>query len=312
MVLLSRAKILRLHSTATRVHLDRIALLSGIDPAFVHGIPIVSTPSAQLLVDLGFLNCAEITTSSPHPLVTWLENAVALLGPSRLGRVFSQALGVLRQAPNLIVETPLLSGSQMSETSDRDALEVVRAHALLRAKLPAVLARCGAEPRPILMRSCIPTDIISGTTLLDQWTYVCMQLSRRGATGLLLAFKIVDDVQASFFSDDLSRWAADFVATLLAISADGGGGDPRDTILQTIRQFVRNEAERWRRLRIEVELLVSIGSLSYSSLLYAAQMNALWNRGAAGFDARRQFTSESRELAEQATISPEGLFPKEA
>lgn len=64
-----------------KVGLDRDALLMGIDGHIVASFHRASNVTARFLVDLGELNRVEHRVGGDLPLRTWLQNAIAMLGP---------------------------------------------------------------------------------------------------------------------------------------------------------------------------------------------------------------------------------------
>lgn len=63
---------------------SRTALLAGIDRVFVARMPShLPTVSDQLLSDLNTMNELEQSGEEKAPLMIWLQNAIALLGPRR-------------------------------------------------------------------------------------------------------------------------------------------------------------------------------------------------------------------------------------
>src|SRR5262249_39876230 len=93
-VLLPHEEILRLHGAVVSARLveRRAALLAGLAPELVAGLPITATPGDQILLDLDSLNTAGILADGSAPLSVWLANAVSLAGVRAEAVVFSQAL----------------------------------------------------------------------------------------------------------------------------------------------------------------------------------------------------------------------------
>ena len=118
--------------------------------------------------------------------------------------------------------------------------------ALLRTRLPAILAANHGPPRPLLLRAGVAMSHCIGRSVLDQWTYVCDSCARAGTQGLIDALRVVDQAQVTTFSDELSRWAAEFVEAILGASPTGGG---LPEALHSLKAFVANEESRWARLR---------------------------------------------------------------
>lgn len=86
--------ICRLYQAITDAHLagSREALLAGIDPSFVAGLPAVSPPSSQVLIDLHRLNQVGRLADGSAPLEIWLTNAAALTQSLEIRRVFAEML----------------------------------------------------------------------------------------------------------------------------------------------------------------------------------------------------------------------------
>ncbi len=96
--ILSHDEILELHAAIVSARLlgSRTALLAGLDPDFVAGLPQAAAPGAQVLTDLDALNAGGECTDGTTSLETWLRNAVALVGPRSKADVFRRALERLR------------------------------------------------------------------------------------------------------------------------------------------------------------------------------------------------------------------------
>src|SRR5262245_40621544 len=125
MPLLSHAEILRLHAAIVSMGRDRVALLGGLDPTFVAGLPAARDPSGQILSDLHELNRAERLTDGSVPLRTWLETAVQLAGPRVEAAVFREALAYLAAPPGDRRHTPRYQDETIRAASER--LEDARA-----------------------------------------------------------------------------------------------------------------------------------------------------------------------------------------
>ncbi|MFO0757811.1 MAG: hypothetical protein U0359_15050 [Byssovorax sp.] len=87
-------EILQLHAAIVSADLthSRNALLAGLDPSFVAGLPNEGPPSTALLNDLVALNSAGALSDRSVPLQHWLQNAVLLAGPRREAAIFRAAL----------------------------------------------------------------------------------------------------------------------------------------------------------------------------------------------------------------------------
>lgn len=135
MGLLSHDEISKLHAAIVSARLadSRDALLAGVERSFVAGLPHASTPSAQILGDLGALNDTEKLTDGSVPLAVWLANAVALAGARTETSVFEIALASLRRASyrsSPSRRTPTLSLTHAPEDRPRaDAVAQYLAHA---------------------------------------------------------------------------------------------------------------------------------------------------------------------------------------
>ena len=135
MALLPKNKILILHTAALSAGLDRASLLAGISYSFSQAIPTMPSPSAQLLVDLHYVNDAGSLTDGSVPLITWLETAAQLAGPRRERRVFDAALAMVTEADLEPAPVPSyrdpttreLGGELERERARKRALEAVGA-----------------------------------------------------------------------------------------------------------------------------------------------------------------------------------------
>src|SRR5216683_1764787 len=94
-------QIQRIYDAAVRAGLSssRSALLSGIDPGFVLGVPTAPSPGAQLLNDLAELNRTAALTDGTTPLFDWLSTAISLAGPRYEADVFRAALASMKSSP---------------------------------------------------------------------------------------------------------------------------------------------------------------------------------------------------------------------
>lgn len=74
---LTQACISKLHATAVSAGLEkrRALLLGGIHNGFASGLPVMETPSDQLLSDLNCLNAVVQLEDKSVPLRQWLQNA---------------------------------------------------------------------------------------------------------------------------------------------------------------------------------------------------------------------------------------------
>src|SRR5262245_58465587 len=117
-MLLSQPEILRLHAAAISADLagSRRPLLAGIDPTVVAEIPNAESAAAQILNDLDALNSTAAPADGTPPLLTWLENAVALVGPRQQAAIFEEALKSCRHPrPAPSTPVPLERSSQASK-----------------------------------------------------------------------------------------------------------------------------------------------------------------------------------------------------
>ncbi|HLM76227.1 MAG TPA: CHAT domain-containing protein, partial [Polyangiaceae bacterium] len=91
---LPHQQILRLHAAAVSSQLpsSRAALLGGIDPELVDGLPLCKSETGQILSDLHGLNAAARSGDGDLPLSLWLGNALALVGQGADAQVFWSAL----------------------------------------------------------------------------------------------------------------------------------------------------------------------------------------------------------------------------
>ena len=155
--LLDENRIRALHQAALDAGLAglRADLLRGLDAAFVAGLAVSSSLSAQLFTDLHEL-CVALRDGSV-PVVTWLKNAVSLAGARVEVVVFEEALAHLGHP---VEPSPARSAAQRHKPATRsapaDRLDVVILVAL-HDELEAVLAlgeggRAGWEEKRDLQR----------------------------------------------------------------------------------------------------------------------------------------------------------------
>lgn len=97
---LGHDQILELHAAAVDAGLSgsRIALLSGVPPAFVASIPEVALPNEQLLADLSALNSAGRLADGTLGMEVWLKNAAMLTRARSVHLVFERYLVGLERA----------------------------------------------------------------------------------------------------------------------------------------------------------------------------------------------------------------------
>jgi nucleoside phosphorylase len=178
-------------------------------------------------------------------------------------------------SPQIRPESPSVAGTDMPH----------RASQLVTRQLPGLLTRVVGEPAPVLIRSNVPTKAHSNLSPLDQWTFVCEWLSKSGLPGVVYTLHIIDAVQDTYFSDGVSRWAADFINVLLTNmdlgpgGGDGGGGDDDGgggDVVRGLRRLISNEARRWDRLKQEVDILRRDGAISDDAVRYATDMSRSW------------------------------------
>src|SRR4051812_40786100 len=134
--LLDETRIRALHRAALDAGLAslRADLLRGLDVAFVAGLPVSSSLSAQLFTDLHEL-CAALRDGSV-PVVTWLKNAVSLVGARAEVVVFEEALAHLGHAVPARSTAPLPRASAWPAPEDRlDVVILVALHDELEAVL---------------------------------------------------------------------------------------------------------------------------------------------------------------------------------
>lgn len=91
---LPRCVIILMHDVAMAAALDRTALLSGLLPGFVRGIPTGSSPSAQLLIDLDYLNGVRLADGT-MPIRVWLQNAEILLAGREEANLVKKVRGMI-------------------------------------------------------------------------------------------------------------------------------------------------------------------------------------------------------------------------
>ncbi|MCI5168297.1 MAG: hypothetical protein D3903_19955 [Candidatus Electrothrix sp. GM3_4] len=74
---LTHDQILRIHSEALKIHLQRkrSCLLSGMATAYTASLPVQPDPSSQLLSDLTNMNSVEVIIGDVVPIERWLLNA---------------------------------------------------------------------------------------------------------------------------------------------------------------------------------------------------------------------------------------------
>jgi hypothetical protein len=77
---LSREALDEIRATATKIGLSdsRLALMGGIDAAFVSSLPVTAAPAAQVMMDLDALNRVPRLSDGSVPLWLWLSKAVSL------------------------------------------------------------------------------------------------------------------------------------------------------------------------------------------------------------------------------------------
>lgn len=92
--LLGHDHVLRLQKAVVgaRLAANRDALLCGIPPAVIAGLPIAPDLSAQILRDLDALNAIGRLADGSTPLIVWLQNAVTLLDGRVEAREFRSVL----------------------------------------------------------------------------------------------------------------------------------------------------------------------------------------------------------------------------
>lgn len=225
------------------------------------------------------------------PAVGWLAalkplpadgNAIAMLEQAQRDRAFAEIARQLdnrvhpRKAPDAI--SPSLEVEVHGDGDGGRSLQT-----LLSSRLPPLLAATPCEPRATLIRAGVPTQPCRNGSLIDQWSYICDWFANNGNIGIISALRVVDQIQSISLSDNLSRWSAEFIAQLLNNLANGGssnddgpgrGGNYRD-LLNELRNFARNEEQRWREIRRRIEEMAS--SIDLDALLYAGEMADIWS-----------------------------------
>jgi hypothetical protein len=285
MPILDRAQVLMLHAAAVAAQLDRAAILSGLNAAYVQSLPTSSQRSAQLLIDLGELNATERLADGVLPLQVWIENAIALTGARAEAEVFQRTLDLVANRLDTVATLAKASRSGIPVSGQEAESNEIHLKLLVKTRLPRLLASCDVEPEPVVSRADAPIDIIDGHSRLDQWTYVCKWLSEVGTQGVICTVRIVDEVQTERFSEPLSRWGAEFVAVLLRILGNGGGdgkgdggGGGKAQVIKSLAHFVAGEERRWSQLRYEVETLVRGNEVSSEALLHVVEVAAMWRQ----------------------------------
>jgi hypothetical protein len=184
-------------------------------------------------------------------------------------------------------ETATLSEPCESSSQMIPASRAVAASRLIRTRLPALLANAVGDPIAVLIRADVPTTLLIRTaSYLDQWTYLCDWLARSGLSGFAYTLSIVDEAQSVAFSDDVSRWAVEFIFALLGENGPspgnetggGGGGGKQLDIRQALQTLITNEMLRWEKLRKIVEIRHLEGDLSEDALHYVCEVTAAWER----------------------------------
>jgi hypothetical protein len=149
--ILSHKQILSLHAAVTSAHIttSRAALLGGIDPAFVDGLPICSSLSSQILSDLHALNAAERLADGAVPFSMWLENGLALVGQRAEAEVFQRALAAAEATDGAARGGVGQGASQRGDEIAEELSRIGRAVLLARSD---DLKRCLYEVEALLTR----------------------------------------------------------------------------------------------------------------------------------------------------------------
>ncbi len=84
---------------ATRLKLDRDALLLGVNRSFVAQLASAASAGSRVLTDLHEMNAVDSLTDGSDPFRQWLMNAIALSEPRPEADVFRAHLRVLSAAP---------------------------------------------------------------------------------------------------------------------------------------------------------------------------------------------------------------------
>ncbi|MFO0590962.1 MAG: hypothetical protein U0441_25690 [Polyangiaceae bacterium] len=88
-------RLLHRHGVTLGLHERRSGLMAGISQAFTSMLPIVASPSEQLLCDMNALNDAGQLTDGTVPIVQWLRNVLSLMGARKEAGEFERALQLL-------------------------------------------------------------------------------------------------------------------------------------------------------------------------------------------------------------------------
>src|SRR4051812_15727946 len=91
---LSHDEILNVHAAIVSAHLveSRSALLVGIEPSVVAGLPSAANLGDQILRDIDALNAAGALADGAVPIATWLANAEHQAGVRKEAAVFKALL----------------------------------------------------------------------------------------------------------------------------------------------------------------------------------------------------------------------------
>src|SRR4051812_48763116 len=71
---------------------QRVMLLAGVPPNFAGTIPLGVGPTAQLRIDLAFLNTTEPLLDKSIPIRRWLKNAISFLRGTAAEPIFVEKL----------------------------------------------------------------------------------------------------------------------------------------------------------------------------------------------------------------------------
>jgi hypothetical protein len=239
-------------------------------------LPIIVGP-----VDLSHTPFAGIQAAplDAKPVSLWANPEEAWLDVARtVRRLVEQISGASPPAsdatPTPARSMPASEAPSTSARSSHSSAAPPSALRLVRARLPRILAHYPGDPDAVLMRTELPASVSvhRGATKLDRWTHICSALGRMGKPGFVFVLRIVDDVQVNFFSEELSRWSADFVETLAPVC----GGDGGDDLVVELKRFVVAEENRWREIREMVLRIATKSALSSESIAFVEAFSSVW------------------------------------
>lgn len=179
-----------------------------------------------------------------------LKQGLPLPSLEDAGAVCQEILLVLNTIKNGTIFRP-------RATRESDHLEPPREimAALVESELPRLLALLELDPSAVLIRCSLSNSFVGSLVRsrrnIDHWTQICHELSIRGLAGVAPLLRMIDEIQNTIYSVDISKWAARYLRALL--DENGGGG--RENIGAHVARFCRMEKERWSRMEEEAERL---------------------------------------------------------